>query len=77
MSDLTPFSRMRGVLDDEATRLMGEAFDSACKLIPVAATSHAVREEIADRIIEAAKRGERDPGRLLDAGLGSWGTARR
>lgn len=69
-----PFSRMRDVLDDEATRLMGLAFDSACKVVPVAATSHVVREDIADRIIEAAKRGERDPGRLLDAGLGSWKT---
>lgn len=73
MPGAQPFGRMRGVLDEEATRLMGDAFDSACKLVPVAATSHTVREDIADRIIEVAKRGERDLGRLLAAGLGSWG----
>ena len=60
--------------DDEATRLMGEAFDPACKDLPH--TGHRVREIIARRIIKAALKGERDPVRLRKAGLAGLGRTR-
>ena len=50
--------------DDAATLAMGEAFDQACKSLRNLGS--AVPEIIANRIIAAAKNGERDPVRLYD-----------
>ena len=46
---------------------MGEAFDLACKLDKGQAV--VVRDIIARRIVEVAKKGERDPVRLCEAAL--------
>ena len=43
---------------------MGEAFDAACAELQNSNLSQLVREIIAERIIEAARKGERDPKRL-------------
>jgi len=56
-----------GAFDDEATRIMGEAFDAACAMLPNLSKND--REAIAHRIIDAAAGGERDPNRLRNAGL--------
>jgi hypothetical protein len=45
------------------------AFDKACALLGHTPQPTAAREAIAKNIVEAAKRGERDPNRLRDAGL--------
>jgi hypothetical protein len=58
------------VFDDEATRLMGAAFDQACQSLQADDRAIAVRETVAKRIIEAAKTGERDEVRLR-----VWATA--
>jgi hypothetical protein len=58
-----------GAFDDEATRVMGEAFDEARKKLHSAGQPFIVFETIAARIISAASRGERDPVRLRNAGL--------
>jgi hypothetical protein len=58
-----------GVFDDQATRVMGEAFDAARKKLHSAGQPHIVFETIAARIIAAASKGERDPIRLRNAGL--------
>jgi hypothetical protein len=50
--------------DDAATSAMGEAFDRACKSFRNSGS--AVPELIANLIIQAAKNGERDPGRLYE-----------
>jgi len=50
--------------DDEATLVMGAAFDRACRSIGHFGRAGKVRELIASRIIEAAKNGERDPAQL-------------
>ncbi len=57
------------VFDDEATRLMGIAFDRACTSLPQYSGHFAVREIIAKRIVAAAKNGERNPIRLLRSAL--------
>lgn len=69
MATMLSFMRARenGVLDDEAVRIMGEAFEGACALL--GKISYPSREAIADRIIDAATRGKRDPIRLRDAGM--------
>ena len=57
--------------DDAATSAMGEAFDRACKTLRNFGS--AVPAIIADRIIEAAKNGERDPRRLYEQALKAFG----
>jgi hypothetical protein len=52
---------------------MGEAFDAACEELGDSGQPDLVREIIAKRIIEAAKKGERDPQHLRDAGLAALG----
>ena len=57
--------------DDAATLAMGEAFDNACKSLRNFGS--AVPEIIANRIIEVAKNGERDPARLYEQALKVFG----
>jgi hypothetical protein len=57
--------------DDAATLAMGEAFDNACKSLQNFGS--AVPEIIAYRIIAAAKNGERDPARLYEQALKTFG----
>ena len=57
--------------DDAATSAMGEAFDRACKsLRNFGSAASAI---VADRIIEAAKNGERNSGRLYEQVLKAYG----
>ena len=53
--------------DAESTRLMGVAYEQAC--MTVDAGNAADRELVATRIIEAARRGERDPAKLAAYGM--------
>ena len=55
--------------DDAATSAMGEAFDQACKSLRSFGSACPVPEIIANRIIAAAKDGERDPARLYEQAL--------
>ena len=68
MASIIPFIRKVVVaFDDRVTSLLGQAFDAACREPPI------VYEVIAQRIIEAAKKGERDVDRLSRAGLAALG----
>jgi hypothetical protein len=73
MASILPFIRARGDFDDETTRLMGEAFDTARASLDGYDEPELFYEIIAARIIEAAMKGERDPIRLRDAGLAALG----
>jgi hypothetical protein len=55
--------------EPEVIGLMGEALETACKLLPDASQHEIVREVMARRIIAAASIGERDPVRLRAAAL--------
>jgi hypothetical protein len=57
--------------DDAANLAMGKAFDQACKSLRNLGS--AVPEIIANRIIAAAKNGERDPARLYEQALKVFG----
>jgi hypothetical protein len=59
----------RVVFDDADTRVMGEAFDAACKEVRDTGQPPLVREVMAKKIIDAARAGERDVNRLRDAAL--------
>ena len=55
------------VPDDDLTKLMGEAFDAACRELLDKGQPPIVQEVLAKRILSAVRRGERDPERLRDA----------
>jgi hypothetical protein len=62
MATILPFIRSETAFDDTTTRVMGLAFDAACT--EFRDLTKLTREILAERIIQAAKRGERDPARL-------------
>ena len=59
--------------DNAATSAMGEAFERACKSLRSFGSAVTVHEIIAERIIEAAKNGERDTARLCQQALIPFG----
>jgi len=58
-----------GELEPEAIAVMSEAFDAACKALNDTGQPESVLEVMAERIIAAARLGERDPVRLRKAAL--------
>jgi hypothetical protein len=74
VASILPFIRKAGtVFDDRITKVMGEAFDSACNELHDTGQPAIVYEVIAKRIIDGAKNGERDPVRLRNAALAALG----
>ena len=59
----------RGVFDDHAMKVMGDAFDAACRALRDTGQPEVVQEVMAQRIFVAARNGERDAKRLRDAAL--------
>jgi hypothetical protein len=66
---IRPFVAL-GAFDPEAIAAMSEALEAALKKLGDIDQPEVVREIIAGRIIAAAKFGERDAARLLEAALG-------
>lgn len=64
------------MFDDATTRIMGEAFDAACKELHDTGQPAVVHEVMAKRIVAAARRGERDVTRLRNAALAALGKER-
>jgi hypothetical protein len=60
------------VFEPDVTKRMGQAFDLALKVL-AHAPPLVVQECMANRIIEAARHGERDVERLRDAAFGAPG----
>jgi hypothetical protein len=61
MSTILQFLKPGAVFDANATRGMGEAFDTACASLHDRGQPKIVQQIIAEKIIEAASEGERDP----------------
>jgi molybdopterin-binding protein len=59
-----------GAFEPEVISAMSEAFDAALKELQDGGQPEGMREVIANRIVAAARFGERDPVRLLEAALG-------
>jgi hypothetical protein len=74
LASILPFIRKAGtVFDDRVTQIMGGAFDEACEALRDSGQPAIVYEDIAKRIIDAARNGERDLVRLRNAGLTAVG----
>jgi hypothetical protein len=54
-------------------RIKYKALDLACAQLGTAGRSHSIRKIIAQRIIKAVEKGERDPTRLCIFGLAALG----
>jgi hypothetical protein len=57
----------------EVIDAMSWAFDEVCERLAIQETADAPREMVALRIVELARKGERDPERLRDKALKSIG----
>jgi hypothetical protein len=77
VTDHPIFSNGPVAFEPEVTHAMGVAFDDVCRALFVSHAARAVREAIAEKIIEHARSGERDPDRLRDAVLRHIGVADR
>jgi hypothetical protein len=74
VTSILPFIRNAGaVFDDRVTQIVDEAFDAACAKLHDKGQPTIVYEVMAQRIIDAAKNGERDVVRLRNAGLTALG----
>ena len=58
--------------DADTTRLMGEAFDTACGSVPNG-SDPLLREVLAKSMLAQAEHGERDPARLIEGALATFG----
>jgi hypothetical protein len=59
--------------DGRDTRIMVVALDMACAQLGTAGRPHSTRRIIAQRILKAMEKGERDPARLCTIGLAALG----
>ena len=66
MATILPFLKDRTVFEPEVTSAMSIAFDEACRALKLNNGAAREREAVAVRIIELARRGERDPTRLRE-----------
>ena len=72
MANVLPFFQ-GAAFDDDATQVMGKAFDRACQSLHDNGQPDLVRQIIAKRIIEVARKGERDPDELCARALQALG----
>lgn len=66
MAAILPFWKKDGVFEPEATQAMSDAFEAACRALQLSNGAAREREVVAVRIVELARRGERDPIRLFE-----------
>ena len=59
--------------DVETTQAIAHAFEQVCKHLCDQGQPEIVREVISEKVINAAKGGERDPAQLRDIVLASFG----
>ncbi len=75
MGAILPFLKDQPVFEPEAVRAMSAAFDEVCRSLKLPETATREREAIAVRIVELARRGERDAKRLSERVLREAGSA--
>jgi hypothetical protein len=76
VSSVVPLFRDSG-FDDVATQKLGKAYDIACRALHPTGRPPVVQVTLAKKIIEAARRGERDPDRLAAIALDTLGPFHR
>ena len=74
MGQILQFIRPTDAFGPEAVKVLSKAYDMAMKSLHDVGQPKVVREVIANRIIEAAKRGHDDPAALCAAALAAFNT---
>ena len=74
MGTILPFLKGQSVFDPEALSAMSSALDQACDALKLPDSAARERETVAVRIIELARRGERDAARLCERVLQEAGS---
>jgi hypothetical protein len=64
MGTILPFLKSDLVFGPDETQILSTAFDQACQALRLSERAARERETVAIRIIELARRGERDPAKL-------------
>jgi len=59
----------RQAFDPETVEILAAAYEAALKLLRISNTDNAINETIAQRIIDIAQKGVRDPAKLCAAAL--------
>jgi hypothetical protein len=77
MAALLPFLKNQGAFDPETVQAMSAAFDDVCKALRLKLSETKGREAVAKKIIEMARKGERNPALLSHrvlraAGVTEW-----
>jgi hypothetical protein len=62
---LTPFLK-DAIFDPEAIKAMSAAFEAVCETLQLHPRSDPITEIVAQKVIEVAGTGERDPDRIRD-----------
>jgi hypothetical protein len=75
VATILPFLRSDLVFEPEATQAMSAAFEAVCTALKLSDDARREREAVAIRIIELARRGERDPLQLSQLVLRDAGAA--
>jgi hypothetical protein len=73
MGQVLPFIQPGFSFDDEATSALGTAYEKATNQLRRDGYTDLIREIIAERIINAARAGERNPDRLCASALAALG----
>ena len=76
MTSIVPIFR-DSAFDNEATLILGKAYDIACRSLHRKGQPPVVQEILAKKIVEAAQHGERDPDRLAGIALSQLGPLHR
>jgi len=74
VATILPFLKNDSVFEPEATQAMSAAFEAACQALNLSESADRERAAVAVRIIELARRGERDPVRLSQSVLRDAGS---
>jgi hypothetical protein len=74
MGTIVPFLRGQPVFDPEALGAMSTALDQVCDALKLSQNAMRERETVAVRIVELARRGERDSNRLCERVLHEAGS---
>jgi hypothetical protein len=74
MGTILPFVKGQSVFDPEALHAMSAALDQACQALKLPETAARERETVAARIVELARRGERDAKQLCERVLHEAGS---
>jgi hypothetical protein len=75
MATILPFLKDQSVFEPETTQAMASAFEEICRVLNLAESATRERETVASRIVDLARRGERNSLKLTERVLRDAGAS--